>query len=91
MNVCTCAYIRTRNAFYIYTQTYIRIHTNRFVLITDPAVPSLRECLKQIYTHIYVEHVIKNPVCICMCIRDICACNQESGMYLNVHKRYMCM
>lgn len=34
----------------------------RFVLITDPTVPSLRECLKQIYTHIYVEHVIKNPV-----------------------------
>lgn len=40
---------------------HVRVR-RRFVLITDPQVPSLRECLKQIYTHIYVEHVVKNPV-----------------------------
>mmetsp|Transcript_50045 Transcript_50045/g.156628 ORF Transcript_50045/g.156628 Transcript_50045/m.156628 type:complete len:187 (-) Transcript_50045:477-1037(-) len=31
----------------------------RFILITDPPVPSLRECLRQIYSHIYVEYVTK--------------------------------
>mmetsp|Transcript_50046 Transcript_50046/g.156630 ORF Transcript_50046/g.156630 Transcript_50046/m.156630 type:complete len:146 (-) Transcript_50046:599-1036(-) len=34
----------------------------RFILITDPPVPSLRECLRQIYSHIYVEYVTKNPL-----------------------------
>ncbi|KAJ1646183.1 Trafficking protein particle complex subunit BET5 [Dispira simplex] len=34
----------------------------RFVLLTDPTVPSLRDVLRQIYLHIYLEYVIKNPL-----------------------------
>jgi hypothetical protein len=34
----------------------------RLILITNPKVPSLRECLRQVYSGIYVEYVTKNPV-----------------------------
>eukprot|EP00288_Rhodomonas_lens_P018014 CAMPEP_0177700496 /NCGR_PEP_ID=MMETSP0484_2-20121128/6124_1 /TAXON_ID=354590 /ORGANISM="Rhodomonas lens, Strain RHODO" /LENGTH=134 /DNA_ID=CAMNT_0019211697 /DNA_START=69 /DNA_END=470 /DNA_ORIENTATION=- len=34
----------------------------RFILLTDPGVPSLRECLRQVYSHIFVEYVVKNPL-----------------------------
>jgi len=32
----------------------------RFALISDPGAPDLRECLRHIYGHIYVEYVSKN-------------------------------
>mmetsp|Transcript_33302 Transcript_33302/g.85372 ORF Transcript_33302/g.85372 Transcript_33302/m.85372 type:complete len:142 (-) Transcript_33302:48-473(-) len=51
-----CFSTSTYKLHYLETPTGLR-----FVLMTDPSVPSLRECLKQIYTHIYVEHVVKNP------------------------------
>ncbi|KAG9302159.1 hypothetical protein G9A89_020593 [Geosiphon pyriformis] len=34
----------------------------KFVINTDPAVDSLRQTLRQIYTSFYVEYVIKNPL-----------------------------
>mmetsp|Transcript_37830 Transcript_37830/g.86225 ORF Transcript_37830/g.86225 Transcript_37830/m.86225 type:complete len:147 (+) Transcript_37830:3-443(+) len=46
-----------------YKMHYLKTLTGlRFVLITDPAVPSLRECLRQMYSHIYVEYVTKNAL-----------------------------
>ncbi|KAI9360471.1 Sybindin-like protein [Zopfochytrium polystomum] len=34
----------------------------RFVLTTDPASDNMRETLRQIYSDIYVEYVVKNPL-----------------------------
>ncbi|KAJ1970480.1 TRAPP complex subunit bet5 [Dimargaris xerosporica] len=34
----------------------------KFVLTSDPATSSLREVLKQIYLHIYLEYVVKNAL-----------------------------
>eukprot|EP00933_Yihiella_yeosuensis_P004635 TRINITY_DN10900_c0_g1_i1.p1 TRINITY_DN10900_c0_g1~~TRINITY_DN10900_c0_g1_i1.p1 ORF type:complete len:144 (-),score=2.19 TRINITY_DN10900_c0_g1_i1:355-786(-) len=34
----------------------------RFVLTTDPSVPDQTECLRQIYSEIFVDCVIKNPL-----------------------------
>eukprot|EP00301_Raphidiophrys_heterophryoidea_P017455 c2745_g1_i1.p1 GENE.c2745_g1_i1~~c2745_g1_i1.p1 ORF type:complete len:159 (+),score=23.44 c2745_g1_i1:52-477(+) len=34
----------------------------RFVVNTDPNVPDLRETLKHIYSNIFVEFVVKNPL-----------------------------
>jgi len=34
----------------------------RFILNTDPNVGSMKEMLKQIYSQIYVEFVVRNPL-----------------------------
>eukprot|EP01132_Coremiostelium_polycephalum_P001340 gene1340-1692_t len=34
----------------------------KFIILTDPNTPDLREDLKRIYSNIYVEYVIKNPL-----------------------------
>ncbi|KAK3828136.1 MAG: TRAPP complex subunit bet5 [Benniella sp.] len=34
----------------------------KFVLNSDPGVESLQSALRQIYTQLYVEHVVKNPL-----------------------------
>ncbi|XP_069739144.1 LOW QUALITY PROTEIN: trafficking protein particle complex subunit 1 [Phaenicophaeus curvirostris] len=35
----------------------------RLALNTDPGVPSAREALQHIYSHLFVELVVKNPLC----------------------------
>lgn len=35
----------------------------KFILNTDIASPNVRDLLKQIYSDIYVEYVVKNPLC----------------------------
>ncbi|CAI5952466.1 unnamed protein product, partial [Closterium sp. NIES-65] len=34
----------------------------KIILVTDPKMSDLRDALKHIYTNIYVEYVIKNPL-----------------------------
>ncbi|KYR02327.1 hypothetical protein DLAC_01158 [Tieghemostelium lacteum] len=34
----------------------------KFIVLTDPNTPDLREELKKIYSSIFVEYVIKNPL-----------------------------
>mmetsp|Transcript_106105 Transcript_106105/g.310204 ORF Transcript_106105/g.310204 Transcript_106105/m.310204 type:complete len:144 (-) Transcript_106105:112-543(-) len=54
--------------FVAYTTPQYKLHTfetasgYRFVLTTDPTVPSQQECLRHIYTELFVEHVVKNPL-----------------------------
>lgn len=35
----------------------------KFILNTDTAAQNVREMLQQIYSQIYVEYVVRNPVC----------------------------
>jgi len=35
----------------------------KFILNTDIASPNVRDLLKQLYSQIYVEYVVKNPLC----------------------------
>ncbi|EGC33196.1 hypothetical protein DICPUDRAFT_37126 [Dictyostelium purpureum] len=34
----------------------------KFIILTDPNTPDLREDLKKIYSSIFVEYVVKNPI-----------------------------
>mgnify|MGYP002776100053 FL=1 len=46
-----------------YEKPYISsIFSTQIVLVTDPAMGDLREALRYIYSNIYVEYVIKNPL-----------------------------
>ncbi|ORX40415.1 putative trafficking protein particle complex subunit [Piromyces finnis] len=36
----------------------------KFVVCTDPRSPNLQDMLHQIYRDIYVEYVVKNPLCM---------------------------
>jgi len=48
---------------------YIKLHYYesasglKFVVCTDPRTPNLQNMLHQIYRDIYVEYVVKNPLC----------------------------
>lgn len=47
-----------------YALNYFETPTGlKFVLNTDIASPNNRDILKQIYSQIYVEYVVKNPMC----------------------------
>mmetsp|Transcript_18844 Transcript_18844/g.38310 ORF Transcript_18844/g.38310 Transcript_18844/m.38310 type:complete len:147 (+) Transcript_18844:103-543(+) len=56
------------DALHCYSTSSYKLHyfetatSLKFLLLTDPGVPSLRECLRQVYSHIYVEFVVKNPL-----------------------------
>ena len=55
-------------AFTSYRTPQYRLHLYetltgyRFVLLSDPAVDSLRFVLKQIYTGPFVDYVVRNPL-----------------------------
>lgn len=36
----------------------------KFIMNTDLSIPSIRDILHQIYSQIYVEYVVKNPLCL---------------------------
>lgn len=47
-----------------YALNYFETPTGlKFVLNTDIASPNVRDLLQQIYSQIYVEYVVKNPMC----------------------------
>lgn len=47
-----------------YALNYFETPTGlKFVLNTDVTSTNVRDILQQIYSHIYVEYVVKNPVC----------------------------
>mmetsp|Transcript_135961 Transcript_135961/g.240348 ORF Transcript_135961/g.240348 Transcript_135961/m.240348 type:complete len:148 (-) Transcript_135961:94-537(-) len=54
--------------FVSYTTPQYKLHAfetasgYRFVITTDPSVPNQQECLRQIYSEIFVEKVVKNPL-----------------------------
>ncbi|KAG5456575.1 MAG: Sybindin-like family-domain-containing protein, partial [Olpidium bornovanus] len=64
------AYKSSSDSFLAYRTSAYKLHYFetptglRFVLNTDPTVETepMREVLRQIYTHIYVEYVVKNPL-----------------------------
>lgn len=47
-----------------YALNYFETPTGlKFILNTDIASPNVRDLLQQIYSQIYVEYVVKNPMC----------------------------
>ncbi|KTF83368.1 hypothetical protein cypCar_00039454 [Cyprinus carpio] len=39
-------------------------HRIKLVLNTDLGVPNCRDTLQQIYSTLYVEYIVKNPLCV---------------------------
>jgi len=56
------------SGFVAYTTPQYKLHSfdtasgYRFVLTTDSGVPDQQDCLRHIYSELFVEHVIKNPL-----------------------------
>lgn len=54
--------------YFAYTTNVYKMHCfetasgKRFILVTDPSVGDLKEELRKIYSTIFVEYVIKNPL-----------------------------
>ncbi|GJJ75656.1 trafficking protein particle complex subunit 1 [Entomortierella parvispora] len=59
---------RSQDGFIAYKTSHYKLHYYetltglKFVLNSDPGVESLQAALRQIYTQIYVELVVKNPL-----------------------------
>jgi hypothetical protein len=60
--------ISHQEGFIAYKTSHYKLHFFetltglKFVLNSDPGVESLQSALRQIYTQLYVEHVVKNPL-----------------------------
>ncbi|KAF2077815.1 hypothetical protein CYY_000860 [Polysphondylium violaceum] len=60
--------IDPKTGFHCYKTSSYKLHFyetlsgTKFIIMTDPNTPDLREDLKKIYSNIFVEYVIKNPV-----------------------------
>lgn len=71
---------KSHDGFIAYKTSHYKLHYYetltglKFVLNSDPGVESLQSALRQIYTQIYVELVVKNP---------LASTNQSSGMPIN--------
>eukprot|EP00128_Syssomonas_multiformis_P013683 Colp12_sorted_trinity150504_noHs@35924 len=59
----------SKDGFYYYSTSAYKLHFYespsgiKFVMNTDPTVGDIREILRQIYSNIYVEFAVKNPLC----------------------------
>eukprot|EP01133_Synstelium_polycarpum_P000246 gene246-299_t len=58
----------TKTSFHCFKTTTYKLHFYetlscvKFVILSDPNTPDLREELKKIYSSIFVEYVVKNPL-----------------------------
>eukprot|EP00271_Cylindrocystis_brebissonii_P014430 TRINITY_DN35785_c0_g1_i1.p1 TRINITY_DN35785_c0_g1~~TRINITY_DN35785_c0_g1_i1.p1 ORF type:complete len:142 (-),score=26.49 TRINITY_DN35785_c0_g1_i1:1580-2005(-) len=57
---CTFHSFRTNTYKLSYMETPSGI---KLILISDPRTGDLKEALRTIYTNIFVEHIVKNPLC----------------------------
>ena len=61
--------VSTKESFTSYTTTKYKLHFFetatglKFVLNTDTSVGSLNDVLQHIYSNIYVEFIVRNPLC----------------------------
>ncbi|KAI9013265.1 Sybindin-like protein, partial [Gaertneriomyces semiglobifer] len=57
------------DGFLTYKTSHYKLHyfetptSLKFVMTTDPYMDTMREVLRTIYAQIYVEYVVKNPLC----------------------------
>ncbi|KAN0004670.1 hypothetical protein ACTFIU_001908 [Dictyostelium citrinum] len=60
--------IDDKTGFHCYKTSTYKLHYYetlsciKFIIMSDPNVPDLRDDLKKIYSQIFVEYVIKNPI-----------------------------
>jgi hypothetical protein len=56
----SCVHFYKTNSYKLH---YLETPTSlKFVLLSDPDTPDLRDTLRQIYRNVFVEYVIKNPL-----------------------------
>jgi len=60
--------IDDKTGFHCYKTSTYKLHfyetptSVKFIILSDPNTPDLREDLKKLYSQIYVEYVVKNPL-----------------------------